>query len=173
LRDEAKALDSKEPFLFASHPKLQERIDNFTRLAAKHAGGGAAGAEPFDAATLALRNASLEMDLSMNRQAVVIQVLQNAERRSRFSREAEYFLGEAYRLRGKDGDEALAREAYARAVQSAPEFAPSYRALGVLAMKQNEFAAAAQHFEKYLALAPAAKDRAYVEQYYEMVKAKR
>lgn len=172
LRDEAKALDSKEPFLFASHPKLQERIDNFTRLAAKHAGGGNAGVERFDAATLALRNASLEMDLSMNRQAVVIQVLENAERRNRFSREADYFLGEAYRLRGKDGDENLARAAYERALAKVPEFAPSYRALGILAMKNKEFGSAAQHFEKYLALAPAAKDRAYVEQYYAMVKDK-
>lgn len=170
LRDEAKALDSKEPFLFASHPKLQERIDNFTRLAAKHAPGGANGAAAFDAATAGIRNASLEMDLSMNRQAVVIQLLENAERRARYSREADYFLGEAYRLRGKEGDEKLARAAYERAITAAPEFAPSYRALGIAAMKSKEYALAAQHFEKYLALAPEAKDRAYVEQYYETVK---
>lgn len=172
LRDEAKALDNKEPFLFASHPKLQERIDNFTRMAAKHSGGGDAGFERFNNKTLALRNASMEMDLSMNRQAVVIQVLENAERRARFSREADYFLGEAYRLRGKDGDEKLARDAYERALANAPEFAPSYRALGIVAMKNKEFGIAAQHFEKYLALAPAAKDRGYIEQYYEMMKAK-
>jgi len=172
LRDEAKALDSKEPFLFASHPKLQERIDNFTRLAAKHTGGSDAGLERFTANTLGLRNASLEMDLSMNRQAVVIQVLENAERRARFSREADYFLGEAYRLRGRDGDENLARAAYERALASAPAFAPSYRALGIIAMKRKEFSIAAQHFEKYLALAPQAQDRGYVEQYLETVKAK-
>jgi beta-barrel assembly-enhancing protease len=172
LHDEAKALDAKEPFFFASHPKLQERIDNFTRLAAKRAAGGDLSTERFAAATQSLRNASLEMDLSMNRQAVVIQVLENAERRARYSREADYFLGEAYRLRGKDGDAALAHAAYTRALATAPDFAPSYRALGIAAMKNKEYSAAAQHFEKYLALAPQAQDRGYVEQYLEMVKQK-
>jgi tetratricopeptide (TPR) repeat protein len=78
---------------------------------------------------------------------------------------ARFYLGEAYRLRGKDDDIERAAAAYEAAVEEAPEYAPSYRALGTLHMKENRADLAISFFSKYLELNPGAADRGYVEQY--------
>ena len=79
--------------------------------------------------------------------------------------EIRFFLGEAYRLRGEEGDAGRAFEAHLLTRQNAPDYAPTHRALGLHYMKNGENQSALQHFERYLELLPTAADRAYVEQY--------
>jgi uncharacterized protein HemY len=78
---------------------------------------------------------------------------------------AQYYVGEAYRLRAQPGDAQLAQGAYLHAIASAPEFAPSYRALGVQYLKTRQYSAASKYLTRYLELEPNASDRKYVESY--------
>ena len=164
LQAEIKAADINEPFFFASHPKLQERIDHFTELV-KDANDGEVGRERFLNATSTLRLASLEADLAAYRYKQIILVLSNPERRREYPPEAAYYLGEAYRLRNDAGDLDAAEREFNRAIQAATQFAPAHRALGLLYYKRGDTARATPLLRHYLELAPDAADRGYIEHY--------
>jgi predicted Zn-dependent protease len=173
LAREVKAEGIDEPFFFASHPKLKERIDNMTKLSAKAAAGGAGGSRA-DYATLMTkaRIDNLESQLSMGRAKSALLMLEEPEQMAGLPSYAAYYRGEAYRLRGQDGDVLRAEQAYLEAVSASPEFAPSYRALGVHYLKANQYTEAAKHLSRYLELAPDAKDRTYVQNYLKVAEKK-
>lgn len=164
LQAELKAADIKEPFFFASHPKLQERIDSFTELA-RDSNGGETGRERFLAATSSMRLRSLEADLAAYRCRQLILVLADPAHRGDYPPEAGYYLGEAYRQCGGAGDLDAAEREFTRMLQTLPQFAPPYRALGLLCLKRGDAARAATLLRRYLELAPDAADRPYVEYY--------
>lgn len=173
LAEEVKVLDIKEPFFFASHPRLKERIDSFNALIADYRGAaGETGEAGFSARTGGLREEWLKAQLSEGKAKSIIHVLANPAMLARYPVHAPYYLGEAYRLRGEAGDADKAAEAWRRAVERAPDFAPSYRALGVQAMKQRDWAAARDHLNRYLGLAPGAEDAAYIRGYLELIEEK-
>lgn len=166
LADEVEALDIEEPFFFASHPRLRQRIESFEALIAGHAGpAGEVGEARFSALTHGLREQWLQAQIGEGKPKSVIHVLSNPAMLGRYPAHAAYYLGEAYRQRGEEGDAEKALAAWRRAVEQAPEFAPSYRALGVQAMKQHEWLPAQANLKRYLALAPRARDTAYVHAY--------
>lgn len=164
LLAEVKADDIQEPFFFASHPKLQERIDHFSELS-KNANGGETARERYLDTTAALRLASLDADLAAYRDKQLILLLTDPERRREYPPEAAYYLGEAYRQRGEPGDSERAEAEYRSAMLATPQFAPPYRALGLLLYKRGDKAAAATLFQHYLELAPDAPDRGHIEHY--------
>lgn len=92
-------------------------------------------------------------------------MLTDPERRREYPPEAAYYLGEAYRQRGEAGDAALAEAEYRSALQATPQFAPPYRALGLLLYKRGDKAPAAPLMQRYLELAPDAPDRGHIEHY--------
>lgn len=161
LQAEIRAAGIKEPFFFSSHPKLQERIDNFTELS-QNAASGETGYERFVETTAALRLASLERDLAAYRYKQVILMLTTPEARREYPPEAAYYLGEAYRLRNDAGDAERAEAEFRRALDTAPRFAPTHRALGYLYFKRGDRAAAAPLLRRYLELAPEAADRDHI-----------
>ena len=69
------------------------------------------------------------------------------------------YVAEAYRLRAQSGDAQLAENAYLKAIAAAPEFAPSYRGVGTLYIKTQQYAAASRYLARYLELEPNAPDR--------------
>lgn len=166
LAEEVKAQKIDEPFFFASHPRLLERIDSFRQLNRARLPGGYVGAPEYLAAMREVKLAALESDLARQRYQSVLLVLENETVRRQYPPEAQYYLGEAYRERAGDGDEARAEQAYLAAIETAPQFAPSYRALGIYHMKKKNFPAARTYLKRYLTLAPDAPDRAYIEKYY-------
>jgi predicted Zn-dependent protease len=170
LQAEIKAADIKEPFFFASHPKLQERIDNFSELI-KDANNGEIARARFVDATARLRLDSLEADLAAYRCKQIILVLTDPERRREYPPEAAYYLGEAYRLRNDAGDQDAAEREFNSVIKAVPQFAPAHRALGLLYYKRGDTARAAALLRQYLALAPGATDRAHVEYYLTLVEA--
>jgi predicted Zn-dependent protease len=165
LANEVKAHQIVEPMIYASHPKLIERIENFSQLIGTARSGGETGVDAFRSVTRGAKLVALEGDLARRRYRSVILVLESETSRRRYPPEAQYFLGEAYRQRGEAGDGALAERAYLAATEATPRYAPPYRALGVLSMKRQDYRSAKSHFERYLELAPNAPDRAYVESY--------
>lgn len=169
LQAEIKAADIKEPFFFASHPKLQERIDNFTGLV-KDAQGGEVAHERFVEITARLRLGSLEADLAAYRYKQIILMLTQPDKRREYPPEAAYYLGEAYRLRNEKDDLANAEREFNSVIETAPQFAPTYRALGFLSYKRGESARATNLFRRYLELAPNSTDRGHIEFYLRTLK---
>ena len=170
LMAEVKAADIQEPFFFSSHPKLAERLENYTRLAALRPAGGETGGQRFMDTTGPLRVQALEADLSAGRYRSVILILEDPQRRHGYPLYVDYYLGEAYRLRDGEGDRANAEQSYLKAALVAPGFAPTDRGLGLLYMKAGDPVRARRHFEQYLAKAPAARDRAFIELYLDQMK---
>jgi predicted Zn-dependent protease len=161
---EIKALDIDEPFFFASHPKLQDRVENLAALS-QNAANGRVGHEAYVLAVRDVRITALQEDLAAYRYKQLILVLSDPERRREYPPEAGYFLGEAYRLRNEEGDADKAVREYTLSMEMAPQFASAYRALGLLYYKRGDKALAAPLFKRYLELAPTAPDREYVEIY--------
>jgi predicted Zn-dependent protease len=173
LMAEIKAEDIKEPFFFATHPKLQDRVDNMKKLSAgvPPGGDGAVRAE-YATAMVHVRLDNLDSMLSMGRAKSALLMLRDPQELTEMPPQAQFYLGEAYRLRGEAGDTKLAEEAYLKAVQDAPLFAPTYRALGVMSMKANHFADAQKYLDRYLELSPEAPDRKYIEGYLNIARKK-
>jgi predicted Zn-dependent protease len=162
---EIKAEDIKEPYFFASHPKLAERVDNMRKLAAGFPPGGAGTSHAAYAQVMGkTRVDNLELMLSMGRAKSALLMLADSEHMSELPH-AQYYLGEAYRLRAQPGDAHLAESAYLKAIADAADFAPSYRAVGVLYIKTQQYPAASKYLTRYLELSPDASDRKYVESY--------
>ena len=163
---EVEALDIDEPYFFSTHPRLQERIDSFNQLI-KEAGGtkGYRGEQVYRAHIEKLQLELLQDYLEIGQYPSVLLILTGEEDFTRYPPSAWFYRGEAYRLRDEEGDRARAVYAYNNAVTKAPEFAPSYRALGVHFMKTGDPKKAEQYFARYLELRPDAPDRAYIELY--------
>jgi beta-barrel assembly-enhancing protease len=162
---EVKALDIDQPVFFSSHPRLQERIDSFKALSAKAAPGGFIGHDEYVNTMREVYVVDLETQLRLASYRSLIYLLEDPSRRAHYPPYADYFLGEAYRQRDDKDDRTKAEAAYRKAMAAAPDYAPSYRALGVLLYQQKRHAEARPLLEQYLQRAPTAADRGYVDQY--------
>lgn len=167
---EVKELDIDQPIFFSSHPRLQERIDSFRQLSAKTPIGGVTSREQYVAAMRDVYVDDLETQLRLARYKAVIYLLEDSSRRSLYPSHADYFLGEAYRQRDDKDDKSKAEAAFRRALVQAPNYAPTYRALGVLLYMQKRYPEARNFLEQYLQRAPNASDRSYVDQYLTNIK---
>jgi len=171
LADEVKALGTKEPYFFSSHPKLLERIETFKELAATHKGGGRLGTEEYNRAIQPIRLEALRKDMGQDRFKSVILVMEDKDLRRYYPAAGYYYLGEAYMRREQKNDAQKALQAFQTAEKLSPKFAPTYRSLGMHYMKTGGKSQALQYFNKYLSLAPKdARDRSYVQQYISSLK---
>lgn len=156
--------DVKEPFFFGTHPRLQERINNYKQFIktryVKVRGEKGTGAFMQKIAPVLLDNALL--DLSMGRfysaQRNITRFLKINPQNAR----AHYLLGEFCRQRN-DIEKAI--EEYHLSINCDPSYPAPYKSLGILYYKQKLEDKSKREFEKYLLLAPNAKDRGYIEQY--------
>jgi predicted Zn-dependent protease len=174
LLAEVEALDIDEPYFFSTHPALEERIKNFNELVQQQGtANGYKGTEAYRSHVDRLQLELLADYLELSQHQSVLLILERQDAFLRYPPSAWYYLGEAYRLRNEEGDTERAVTAYRTAIQQAPEFAPSYRALGLYYMKNNDPAAAEDFFSRYLELEPDATDRDYIEYYRTSLKPRR
>jgi predicted Zn-dependent protease len=166
LLAEVEALEIDEPYFFSTHPALKERIESFGELVSQHgAVNGYRGEQIYRQQVAGLQLELLQDYLELGQYQSVLLILGRSDAFVRYPQSAWYYLGEAYRLRGEDGDRQRAAEAYATAIRQVPGFAPAWRAMGLHYMKQDEAELAENHFARYLELQPEAPDRAYIELY--------
>ena len=166
LLAEVEALDIDEPYFFSTHPGLEERIRSFNELVERHGTtNGYLGTEVYSSHVDRLQLVLLEDYLALGQYQSVLLILDRPDAFDRYPPSAWYYLGEAYRLRNEDDDADSSVDAYRTAEQQAPEFAPTYRALGLYHMKNNEPVQADDYFSRYLELQPDAADRDYIEYY--------
>ena len=157
----------KEPFFFSTHPRLEERRTSYQRLLdAEYQGQpGVQGKEEFTAimTPALLENAFLE--LARGRFTFAQETIEKSLATNIDNPRAHYLLAELFRQRGSAGDQEAAEKEYQNTVDLEPSFADAHRGLGLLDYKKGRTDLAREHFKRYLALNPAAKDRAYIEQY--------
>jgi predicted Zn-dependent protease len=160
----------KEPFFFGTHPRLRERVENYTTLLktvykTEAAAGGATNQETFLSITQRLLLDNAILDLRIGRYGTAKLSIDKLLKRAPQYAPAHYYLGEIYRQRGKPEDRQEGIRAYRQAAAHDPSFALPHRGLGLMFLQMGMGASARSHFERYLALAPEAKDRAYIEGY--------
>ena len=157
----------KEPFFFSTHPRLAERKASYQRLLDGEYRGqsGWLGREAFATLTrpAALENAALE--LARGQFALAQEMLEKNLALNVSDPNVHFLLAELFRQRGSAGDPEAAEKEYQTTIELDPGFADAHRGLGLLDYKKTRADLAREHFEKYLALNPAAKDRAHIEQY--------
>jgi predicted Zn-dependent protease len=174
LLAEVKALDIKEPYFFSTHPSLVERINSFNELVGQYQGPkGYRNEEAYQDRVAKLKLELLNDYLEIGQYQSVILILEDETAFKRYPSIASFYLGEAYRLRGQEGDAELAVKAYKETIKQEPDFAPPYRVLGIYYMKQNKPSQAKAFFDKYLELSPDAPDRGYIESYRSSLKIER
>jgi predicted Zn-dependent protease len=166
LLAEVEALEIDEPYFFSTHPGLEERIRSFNELVQQHGTtNGYQGAEVYRSHVDKLQMELLADYLELSQHQSVLLILERPDAFVRYPPSAWYYLGEAYHMRDEEGDAERSFNAYRAAIQQAPGFAPSYRALGLYYMKNNEPVQADNYFSHYLELKPDAADRDYIEYY--------
>jgi len=162
----------KEPYFFGSHPKLQERIDNYRRLLdtqypveAKRP-GRKPDKEDFLSHTdqLVLDNAMLDIEIG-RLQTARTAVERQLKRRPQAS-QAHYLLGEVHRRSGTEPSNAeRAASEYREASRNDPSYPPPHRELGLLYRAQGSSSQARVELERYLVLSPGAADAPIIRGY--------
>lgn len=154
----------EEPYTFATHPRLEERIESTRKLVkARYE-----GRRPGDQGTDRYRQAIREVILATARLDLAAGRFGPAERgadaylllRPR-SAEALTVLADAARQQGGADERAL--ELYRKAAAIDPACAEAQRGLGLALARRNDRAGARVALRSYLKLAPAAVDRAWIE----------
>ena len=165
LAKEAAALDYDIPVFFSSHPRMSERVESFRELSASAPTGGRRGEDVYLARVERATGDTLVTYLERRQPETVIFLLEDERLLQRLPEHYRFYLAAAYRLRDHPGDAERAEIEYHATLRACPDFAPTYRALGMLRMHEGHAGAACEHFRRYLELAPEAPDRAYVESY--------
>ncbi|MBI5342651.1 MAG: M48 family metalloprotease [Deltaproteobacteria bacterium] len=167
LKKEIEEEKISEPFFFGTHPRIQERIENYeTLLKTEYAGRtGISNGEAFFAATREVILENARLDLKMGRFGIARRGAEKYISIQGKDARGHHLLGEVFRQKGEKEDEEKAIAEYRKAIELDSSYPDSHKCLGMIRMKKGEKAEAKKHFERYLALAPKAPDRGYVEEY--------
>jgi predicted Zn-dependent protease len=150
--------------MFATHPPSDERSQSLARMA-ERATGGFVGEAELAAKLAPVRFGLLEDEVKRGQYAESLVLLGRMLRQTPEAPELLYFRGEAYRMRGKDGDLDAAEADLLRAAALGKEPAQVHRALGYVHQRQGRAADAASAFERYLQLAPESPDANLIRTY--------
>lgn len=156
----------KEPFVYSTHPRLQERMESYEKLlATKYAGrkGGEVGAERYRAATGHLVLAAARLDLAAGRFGAAVRGARAYLAFGPRPAEAHALLGDIARQARATTSEETALGHYREAVALDPSCAEAQRGLGFALSRRGAREAARAALERYLRLRPGAVDRAWVE----------
>lgn len=171
LQEEMDEQKTKEPFFFGTHPRLQERIDNYRRFLSEQYLSQTKevkliNSEEFLAqiGELLLDNSLLDLRIGRLKtaQAGIDKLLQRQPNCAR----AYYLLGEIHRRSGRDEFHVQrARTAYEEAIRFDPNYGDPHRELGLLYRAQDCHKEARVELERYLILCPKAVDANIIRGY--------
>ncbi|OPY80499.1 MAG: TPR repeat-containing protein YfgC precursor [Syntrophus sp. PtaU1.Bin005] len=166
LKEDVEEQKIEEPFFFGSHPRLQERIENYEKLQTLHPGkGGMKKEEVFSQKICALFLIDADQNISAGNYKIAQREVERFLSQKPDDAHAHFLLGEVYRQRNEQGDQDRAMASYQESIGKNPSYANSYKALGLLHLKKGEKPQAKEHLQRYLILSPQAQDRAYILEY--------
>jgi len=157
---------SSTDILFASHPPAEERKEVLAEAAKRDwPGATRTGTDEYRAALAPHRMGFLYDEVRRRRFGESLVLFDRLLKASPRDGQVQYFKGEAYRQRGREGDAKLAIEAYraALAMDNAPPEA--HRSLGTVLRQTAENAEATRAFQRYLELKPDAEDAEIIRSY--------
>jgi len=152
--------------LFASHPPAEERREVLAAAAKRDwPGAERTGADEYRAALASHRMGFLYDEVRRRRFGESLVLFDRLLKASPRDGQVQYFKGEAYRLRGREGDTKLALEAYRAALQLDTTPPEVHRSLGTVLRQTGEVAEATRAFQRYLELKPDAEDAELIRSY--------
>jgi len=162
----------KEPFFFGTHPRLQERIDNYNYFIRVLEPGfqEKKNTDTFNSMITGLIYDNAGLDLKSGRFEVA---LDGAGRYVELNPDnpAGYCLtGDILQQKDPLKGSQPALVAYEKAMELDPDWARAHRGIGVIAFKAGDDGKAAYHLQRYIELDPATAERAYIEQYIDHIK---
>lgn len=169
---EREASDKPEGWIFfASHPATEDRVDSLKAMAKKIAKGKRRIGRKSLARAIARHRSDWLQDELRNRDFAALQVVLDSRKKAKNGLgEVNFFQGELYRLRGKNGDKAKAVKAYRTAIATKRAPPETYRALGLMYLSMKKMAKARRAFTSYLKVRPKADDRAMIKSYIQQTK---
>jgi predicted Zn-dependent protease len=167
LKAELKEEGLTEPFFFSTHPRLNERIENYDDFLAKlgEQEGGTTNTRTFlrEVAGATIDNAFMDFRagrfMQAGRAAKKYLSIKPGDGRGYF------LLGEITREKGEEGNLAEAKKQFQKALSIDPSYPDTYKELGLIYFKEGKKWQAAKALRSYLAKAPHAPDRSYIEEY--------
>ena len=168
LKQELEAEDIQDPYFFGTHPRLQNRIDNYEAFLENNYPDYAGDLDNAAIFLEKIQRVILDNAVLDLREGRFTTAQRGAHRYLRLrpdDAEAYHLLGEISRQRGEEQDWEIAKDYYRKAIAIDPSFPESHRGLGLIFFKQGQKKVAKTHFETYLSLKPQASDRRYTEEY--------
>jgi len=168
LKEEIKSQGIREPFLFGTHPNVQQRIDNLSHwLASEHTvqQAGIKNTEIFLSRMQTVIKDNARLDLRMGRFGVAQRGLEKYLRIQPEDADAYFLMGEIYRQRGQDNDAETAKKYYEKALSLNPSNPEPHKAMGLIHYKEGKKTLAKKYFESCLLLAPNSADVVYIQGY--------
>lgn len=166
-----------ERFFFSSHPANEERQRTAeelvgTRYAAQAKAGGKVSSPQFDTRRRIAVREDARLNLEAGRLDLAAEELEQALAAAPRDPVALTLKGDLERRRAANAPEKDRRpaedralDAYSKAAQADPTYAPPHRELGLIFLKRGEKERAREHLERYLTLAPQAPDARVVRDY--------
>lgn len=154
---------------FATHPTPESRLREMAARAdalVTPENDRSTRAAEFDEVVAPLRPMLLGDEVAMRKHArseVVIDRLVESELITQA--QAAFYRGELYRVRGEEGDDALAIAQFRRAVATQSPEPVAFRNLGFALRRGGDRAGARDALQRYLELSPESNDRSMVEVY--------
>lgn len=172
LKEELKEEKISESFFFGSHPRLQERIQNYEHLIDTEYSsntGGIKNSEIFleNIQDLILENAVL--DLKLGRFKFSQKGIEKYIKLNPNHPKAYFVLGEILNQKREKGDIEKSIDYYKKSIAVDSTYPEPYRELGLIYFKQGEKILAKEFFQQYLSLSIDAPDRQYIEYYLKQI----
>jgi predicted Zn-dependent protease len=165
LKEEIELYDIKEPFVFGTHPKVQERVKNCERymgLCRIREGSGVKNEEAFLAQVQGVLLENARLELKAGRFQTARKGLKKYLALKPEDARAYYLLGEICR---QQGNPERAKALLGKAITLDPGNPDAHKAIAIIYYKGGERARARRFFETCLSLSPNLPDRAYIEAY--------
>jgi predicted Zn-dependent protease len=149
--------------MFATHPPAGNRRDDLLKLAGN--GGGATGEAELQRVIAPLRFGWLQDEIKRGQYEESLVLFDRLLARKPADAEVLYARGEILRLRGDKDDLPRALEDLTRAASAEKPPAEAFRSLGLVQKQRGDARAAAEAFDRYLALVPDAPDAGLLRSY--------
>jgi len=165
LKDEIEIHNFKKPFLFETHPNIQERIESCRRFLETYEGREGSGIETARVFLEKIHRLLLEnalLDLRTGRFLMAEKGFEKYLSLKPGDARAYHFLGETFL---QQRDQQRAKAYFSRAIEINPAYPDPHQAIGMIYYKSGERERARGYFETCLALSRTLPDRSYIEAY--------